>query len=198
MEEKNKENSAFVTLRAKKLQKLRADLFGMEFDEEEKKRLKLLIPESSCEELLDRNMDEKLEDDQEVKEEIVSSDKEFESHFAGLSDEEATKKLRAMTEAEQKKLQENLQKLMIENTDTLKENVSRILVSLHKDKEVMENADNSLDSNLNSIQKVNTELAVKLKKKLGDFFSIFTLYMTVTITFFLMVLFMKIFPKPQN
>jgi preprotein translocase subunit SecF len=197
-EEQSKENAAAFASRSKKLKQIRAELFdevgetnlGLE------KNAFLGIEAKNLQSLQDDDNDKKLDSDIEIKTRKENLSKlDLQKEFGGLTKNEAIDKVRSMSEAEQVRLQEELQNAMIDSSDILKNNVQNIFLALKADADVLRSVDDSADRSLQSMKAVNQDLSAKLKGSWSKLWTLFTLYMFVIISFFFMIFFMKLFKK---
>eukprot|EP00475_Leptophrys_vorax_P041118 TRINITY_DN7736_c0_g1_i2.p1 TRINITY_DN7736_c0_g1~~TRINITY_DN7736_c0_g1_i2.p1 ORF type:complete len:174 (-),score=63.57 TRINITY_DN7736_c0_g1_i2:91-612(-) len=124
-------------------------------------------------------------------------EEKLELEFGGLSSEETKQKLQKMSQEEQERLQERLQEAMLESTAALKNNVQNILDSLKKDNQVLSDTNNAVDLSTASMKKANADLEARLRRRCGSLFTTMALYLSVIVSFFLMIFFMKVFPKPK-
>jgi DNA primase catalytic subunit len=196
------------------LKRLREELFSEDIKMEFDQSMLVLLPQNSNDskkEEKELKVETEAEEDKEespqpvsldglkddISSKVKSSEEKVIETLGSLPAEDAAKKIREMTLEEQERLQERLQDAMLDSTAALKNNVKNILDSLQKDNLVLKDTEHAVDQSSNVMRKANADLETRLRKSCANLFTTLTLYLAVIVSFFFMIFFMKLFPKPR-
>ena len=157
---------------------LRNEFFGGEDDEE-------TVEEKGTQ---DSGEFETFEQDLDVFEEKTQTNREILFEEADLVEKDSVE--------EQKKIQENLQRMMVKNSERLKNNVMLLQDALQKDAKMLDEVDDLEDESLSKIDRLNRRLEELSDSSWGGICFTIGLMCAVIVSFFATYVFMKIFPKP--